>query len=162
MAKLIAVFGIFASAASIAGFFLALQFESRNELAAVAFVLALGMILYVLTVPANRVERNVKSRLQHFKNPAGDRTSTVQRGEFSIADGGPTRIEFHQPFNSLPCVEVVHTPGRSGKLPTVSNISEIGAEFHFHSYTSGFAKTFVWVAHGDALEPVHTADRNGA
>lgn len=155
MAKILAIFNIAAAAASIAGLLLAIQLEGRNWLIALAFASALILCLYVLFVPANKIEKNIAAKLRYFKNLGTGKTSAVQRGEFSISDGGPTRIEFHQPFSAPPSVEVMHISGKSGVLPTVSNVSVLGAEFRFHSYSAGFSKTFLWVALGEPLEPAH-------
>ncbi|WP_313101932.1 hypothetical protein [Stutzerimonas nitrititolerans] len=154
MAKFFALFNIIASAASIAGFFLAIQLANRNIWIAAAFAIAFLMCCYVLFVPSTKIENNVAGKLRHFRTHGGGSPSTEQTGEFSISAAGPTRIKFHTPFSSPPAVEAIHLPGKSGPLPTTLNVTVTGAEFRFHSYSTGSSRTFQWVAFGDALEPL--------
>ena len=154
MAKFLALFNIAASAASIAGFFLALNLANKNIWIALAFAAAFLMSFYVLFIPSNPIEKNVAQKLRHFKKHGASGSSTEQVGEFKIHERGPTRIKFHRPFSSPPAVEAIHLPGKSGPLPSPSKVTVTGAEFYFHTYTNGITKTFQWVAFGDALEPL--------
>lgn len=154
MIKIIAVFNLVASAVSISGFLLVIQASSFERWMAIPFGLAFLMSCYVLFVPNTNIEKNVAAKLRHFEGVEAGSMSTEQTGEFSILDDGPTRIKFHIPFSSPPQVEVFHSSGKSGPLPTVSNVTVTGAQFRLHTYTTGFTKKFQWVAFGPALKPL--------
>ena len=159
MAKALAIFNIIAGGCSIAGLILATQIERPNYLIAGVLIASLALSFYVLFFPANKILMNVESKIRYFKNSSTGETSEVQRGEFVISGGGPTRIEFNQPYATPPSFEVVHAPGKSGALPNIKDVSELGASIYFHSYSTGLSKRFIWIAHGEPLSPLtHQGD----
>lgn len=154
MAKFLTLFNVVASAASIAGLYIALGMAHANVFLVVIFTVALLVSAYVLLVPGNPLEKNVAAKIWIFEDPSSGERLMVQEGLFEIHGRGTATAQFYQPFGEPPEVQVLNA-GRNGKgRPRVSRVSTLHAEFERISYEIGSASRFKWIARGKPLKLV--------
>ncbi len=153
MSKVLAMFNLIASAASLVGLAYAVQLGSANIVMVVTFGVALLLAIYVLLVPGNPLERNTAAKLELFRNERTGDEVMVQRGIFAIHEGGPATVQFFQPFAEPPKVEVLYAGRNKGRLPHVSNVTTVHVEFSRLGWGGDDQNTFAWVATGKPLEP---------
>jgi hypothetical protein len=110
--KLLTVLNILAGGASIAGFILTFRRGDFDFTLGSIFAFTLALVFYVLFVPGNRLERNVRAKVELY-DPIGDwENLIIQRGEIEIeTDGSSTSVEFYEPFAEPPKVELIFIKG---------------------------------------------------
>lgn len=153
MAKLFALFNVLAGGASIAGLCLTLQFGYRNYGLLSIFVLTALMSTYVLFVPANKIEQNVRSKIERYLSPDGGALA-IQRGEIELDMSSIKDVEFDLPFVSEPKVELIFKSGSQRVLANIdTTATPHAAKFRPKQIISSSDRaTFTWVARGRPLE----------
>jgi hypothetical protein len=133
LALSLAVFNIVACAASIAGLYLALVTVAGHTVPAfgeydqrvlvILFVVTLVFSVYVLFVPANPIERNVRAKLKHYKYPLSGTVVSLQGDEFTHKPEAMLPIPFPHPFAAPPKVELIQIGGDPKYKVDVGNIT---------------------------------------
>ena len=158
MFKLLTVFNVLAGGASIAGLFLAVRPGDIGYGLVSIFAVTLVLTLYVLLVPGNRLERNVRSKVESYE-PIGDSGNLViQRGEVVIETaGGSPAVEFHEPFAEPPKVELIFVEGfvEGYNAPNSEIVRVTEHQFVFGRSPDIWPRKkarFTWVARGIPLK----------
>jgi len=157
VAKFLTVFNLVAGGASIGGLYVTLALEYQTSVIAIVFLIVAIICGYVLLVPNTFLERNVRSKLERYRDPRDGSEILIQRGTFSIEGSGSVAVEFPQPFADRPTVEVIRDRGK-GVPPGVENVTSHQAVFR-RSLGEG-RQVFSWVARGVALQRL--PDASGA
>ena len=84
-------FNLFAGGASFGGLIISYGFSEKNSALIIIFMICLAISIYVLVIPENRLERNVRTRIRKFFFPFENEDFPdhflLQRGDFEISPG---------------------------------------------------------------------------
>lgn len=162
MAKLLAVFNILAGAASLIGLVVQYTSSSSNWPTAILlplYLVTLVLCIYVLFVPGNSIEKNVRSKVELYRDK-GETTFEgnvmIQRGTVTFF-GGKATIEFERPFKGKPEVTIINNKERGFAGPNIQLVSVNGQVAVFRQvYSHNLLPTrYKWVARGEPLYKVN-------
>jgi hypothetical protein len=152
MVKFLAILNLAAGGASIAGLYLALHLGHGSFALSVIFAVALVGAAYVLFVPGNKLERNLRSKVENYESRGHPGRLVIQRGEVEIDTSGDQAIEFHEPFAERPNVELIFKSGSRAVEPKVWVVTEHQATFRPKAISWPAQRAlFTWVARGNPL-----------
>ena len=159
MIKFLTIFNLIAGGASIVGLYIATN-SPQDPLLMYIFIGVFGIAIllsgYILFIPNTKLERNVASKVIKYRTPSSEESKSIlsiQRGEFTINQWGPTAVEFYEPFVSPPQVEVINDRGYDTVTPSVTRVTEHHAVFKRESISApGQSENYRWVARGTCLE----------
>lgn len=155
MARLLAIFNVIAGGASIAGLYVTLFTNYDSGVLIALFALTAVFCAYVLFVPGNRVERNVASKLKHYRYPKSGDTVSIQQGEFTIEQNNLLPIPFPHPFAAPPAVELIKLDGHRAAAVSVATVTphkfEIESASQILSY---YRPKYRWIAKGTILNEI--------
>ena len=155
MARLLATFNVIAGGASIAGLYATLVTPYDLTWLIALFALTAAFCAYVLFVPGNQVERNVASKLKHYRYPKSGDTVAIQQGEFTIEQNNLLPIPFPHPFAASPAVELIKLGGHREASVSVAAVTPHKFEIESNSLMlSHYRPKYRWVAKGTLLDEV--------
>ncbi|MEZ4396507.1 MAG: hypothetical protein R3C71_06335 [Candidatus Krumholzibacteriia bacterium] len=151
MAKFLTIFNLVAGTASIGGLLVALSVEQFQAAMWILFAFVFSMSAYVLLVPTNPLERNVRAKLERYRHPDGSGAVTIQRGKLTIRSFEPVGVEFCVPFAEPPEVELISNRKASHSPPEITSVFRHQAVFQYSVSAPGDPQEFSWVARGVVL-----------
>ncbi len=164
MAKFLAVFNVVAAGASIAGLYLVIrpdlipsQSYYKNLIILFIFAVTILMSTYVLFVPDNPIERNVRSKMQLYYINSGSTWGSVEKigiqtGTVELDRAHEATVKFHPPYIDAPDVELIFESGDDTVKGGAAKVTPHQAIFSTGEriYSSEKA-VFTWIARGKPL-----------
>jgi hypothetical protein len=147
---IISIFGGIASILGLIGSIITAKSIAWYEI--LGFAICLLLSIFVLLVPENIFEKNIKSKIRVY-DPDATPIVGDQMGKFTIYDTTSLEIEFEIPFTEIPSVQIINFEGHARDLiPTVSNVTIYKATVSRKDSTP-WGKKFKWVARGKIIMP---------
>jgi hypothetical protein len=156
LGRLLAVFNVVAGGASIVGLYITAFTDYRSWVLAVIFVTTAVLAGYVLFVPGNRLEANVRAKLQNYEAPEGNGIITKLHDDFVIGGFGEWKeIPFPYPFREPPEVELIKLSGPGEIVLAVHEVTRHKVVVsNARPAVTAERATYRWVATGTLLSRV--------
>ena len=152
MAQVLVIFNLLAGCSSIVGLYVTLFTDYQSWVLVALFGITGFLVIYVLLVPENRLESNVRAKLIHYQNPAGRGHFSLQQGEFMVQADELNAIAFPRPFASPPSVELLQLGGSVDNVLEVQEATQHQLRLRYRSKSKNGDRTFYrWIAKGALL-----------
>ena len=158
IALAIAVFNVIAGGASMAGLYITASSDDISLVTGGIFILTIILSAYILFVPYNPIEFNIREKLQHYMSPDGSGTMTKLLGTFQPKGHAPVDIPFPYPFESKPEVELMQITESSFSRYELGDITPHKFSLKPIGLTSFDRPCYRWVATGKLLRKAADGD----